>query len=244
MERVNNGPKISIITVVFNGEHTIEKTIQSVLSQSYSNIEYIIIDGSSTDKTMEIISKYKDRVAKVISEPDKGIYDAINKGIKISKGDLIGIINSDDWYEDEALKIIVESYDPSIDIYHGYLRVVKDGKEYSVYRNSEKFLDEKMISHPTCFISRDMYKKLGNYSLKYNYSSDFELMLRAKNIGAKFKSIDAIIANFSLGGVSGEPKAVLETISIRREFGLPYKAHTTVIAYLAVLISKIKKIAK
>ena len=105
-----SSPLVSIITVVFNGERFIEKTINSVISQTYKNIEYIIIDGGSTDKTLDIIRQYEDRIDYWISEPDNGIYNAMNKGIKLSRGKLIGLINSDDWYMENAVETVVARY--------------------------------------------------------------------------------------------------------------------------------------
>ena len=101
---MNNSPLISIITVSYNAVKTIEDTITSVLNQTYSNIEYIIIDGASTDGTLEVIKKYQDDISIIVSEPDKGIYDAMNKGIERANGELIGIINADDWYEANAVE--------------------------------------------------------------------------------------------------------------------------------------------
>lgn len=104
--------KVSIITVCYNSQATIENTIKSVISQTHSDIEYIIVDGKSGDNTLEIVNKYQDKIAKVISEPDQGIYDAMNKGIKVATGDIVGILNSDDYYVDsEVVSHIVKAFD-------------------------------------------------------------------------------------------------------------------------------------
>ena len=104
--------KISIVTVTLNSEKTLERTIKSVLGQNYSDVEYIIIDGGSTDGTLNIIEKYKDKISKVISEKDNGLYDAMNKGIKLSTGDIVGILNSDDFfYNEEVLSIVANSFE-------------------------------------------------------------------------------------------------------------------------------------
>lgn len=110
MEENNKAPLISIITVVYNGEKYLEQTIQSVINQTYKNIEYIVIDGGSTDGTLDIIKKYEEHISYWVSESDKGLYDAMNKGIGVAKGELIGMINSDDWYELEAVEIMAEAY--------------------------------------------------------------------------------------------------------------------------------------
>lgn len=115
-------PLVSIITVVFNGEKYLEQTILSVLNQTYSNIEYIIIDGGSSDATLDIINKYTDKIDYWVSEPDSGIYDAMNKGISLATGQLIGIINSDDWYELDAVEEIVRAYKDGSTIIYGFMR--------------------------------------------------------------------------------------------------------------------------
>ena len=112
-------PLISVVTITFNSEKTVEETIRSVVSQDYPNLEYIIIDGGSTDSTLQIVDRYRDRIALVQSEPDKGISDAFNKGILKASGEIIGIINSDDLLSEGALKAIADNYDPSIDVYSG-----------------------------------------------------------------------------------------------------------------------------
>ena len=115
-------PKISIITICYNSEAHLEEAILSVVNQAYKNKEYIIIDGGSTDKTLSIIEKYRNKIDYFVSEPDKGISDAFNKGIKVATGDMIGIINSDDKLEKDALQMVAESYEDSVDLSRGILR--------------------------------------------------------------------------------------------------------------------------
>ena len=112
-------PKISIVTITFNSENTVEETIKSVISQDYSNLEYIIIDGASTDRTLEVVNKYRDRIARIVSEPDKGISDAFNKGIRYATGDVIGIINSDDILLPGALQAVAAAYEEGVGVYRG-----------------------------------------------------------------------------------------------------------------------------
>ncbi len=123
-------PLVSIITVCLNSEKTIEQTIQSVINQTYPNIEYIIIDGKSTDRTLEIIDKYKGKISILVSESDEGIYDAMNKGLKLATGELIGIINSDDWYESDAVETIVNSFlaDRNVQVIYGNMDVYDQDK--------------------------------------------------------------------------------------------------------------------
>jgi glycosyltransferase involved in cell wall biosynthesis len=212
-------PLISIITVVFNTVKTIEQTISSVLNQPYENLEYIIIDGGSTDGTLDIIKKYDDRIDFWISEADKGIYDAMNKGISYAKGELIGIINSDDWYEPDIISYIAEIYKKSDQntVIHGMLRNYKDDKFYSIKGNSIRVLKYDMIQHPTCFVSKSIYQQFGMYDLKYKYSADYDLVLRYVNSGIQFKFIEQVIANFRIGGISFKFKAQSEKYRILKK---------------------------
>ena len=218
-------PKFSIITVCFNSEKTIERTIISVLSQSYQDFEYIIVDGASTDGTLSIIKKYKKKYPdkiKLISEKDSGIYDAMNKGIRSASGNLIGIVNSDDYYEADALKNISETYDgEKYEIVYGMLRTIKEGKEVSVYIKNHQWIDEDMITHPTCFVTKEVYEDFGTYSLEYRYSADYEFMLRMnRNSQVVFKPIYKIISNFSLDGASSSIKGYVDTLKLKYSYRL------------------------
>lgn len=218
----NLSPKISIITVSYNSVATIEDTIVSVLNQKYTNYEYIIIDGGSNDGTVEIIKKYEDKIFFWISEPDQGIYDAMNKGLEIAKGEIIGILNSDDWYEDKTLENVVKYYNiyPKVDIFHGLLKFInKEGITDSIVGHDSLFLKDGMIEHPTCFIKKAIYLKVGNFSLLYKSASDFEWMLRAKNAGAIFFLIPEILTNFRRGGMSDSFLSGLETLKIQKKYG-------------------------
>ncbi len=179
--------KVSIITVCFNSEKTIENSIQSVLNQTYSNIEYIIIDGGSTDHTIDIIHKYTSHISKFISEPDKGIYDAMNKGLKLATGDIVAILNSDDFYIDISIIDSVVSYfksNSTDSVYGDIIYVNKENVKKTVrYWKSKKF---KLGSfqfgwhppHPTFFVKNEVYKKYGYFNLEFQLAADFELMLR------------------------------------------------------------------
>ena len=156
--------RVSIITVSFNSKATIEDTILSVLSQGHKNIEYIVVDGGSTDGTLEIISKHKNRIARVVSEPDKGMYDAINKGIRLATGDIIGLLHSDDVYiSEEVIGNIVDEFRGGVDsVYADLVYVKRDNTEKVVrYYDSSAFDVSKfaygwMPAHPTCFFKKNM----------------------------------------------------------------------------------------
>ena len=220
MEKV----KISIITPCYNSEKTIERTIESVLNQTYDNFEYIIIDGSSSDGTMNMVKKYhrdSQKKMKYLSEPDKGIYDAINKGIKLSTGELIGIVNSDDWYENNALEKVVNEYQKDkYQVIYGMLRVFDKGDFCQIYINNHKFLPYQMITHPTCFISKNVYNDFGSYSLDYKSASDYDFLLRLYQTNKVcFSPIFEILSNFSLGGISSSNIGKKETLSVLFEKG-------------------------
>lgn len=215
----------SIITVCFNSEKTIERTIQSMLCQECQDYEYLVVDGASADGTMEIVRQYEPLFQgkmKWISEPDQGIYDAMNKGIRISRGDLIGIVNSDDYYEPDALSKIAQAYDGyDYSVIYGLLRTVSLGKEVMVYLKNHECLNQDMIAHPACFVSRNIYEKYGVYSLKYPYSADYEFMLRIKAMQeVRFIETYELISNFSLDGASGSVKAYRDTLRLQHDYHL------------------------
>jgi len=179
--------KISIITVVLNNAECIEECIKSVLDQTYKNIEYIVVDGGSTDGTVEIIKKYENKIAKWISEPDRGIYDAMNKGIKLATGEIVGMLNSDDFYasNDVISTVVKEFQKKNVDSVFADLVFVKrdDINKIVRYYKSSNFSPKKfgygwMPAHPTFFAKREVYEKYGVFKLKYKIAADYELLLR------------------------------------------------------------------
>ncbi len=204
---MNKKPLITIITVCKNSERTIEKTIKSVINQKYQNIEYILIDGKSDDKTLTKIKKYKKKIKKIICEKDRGIYDAFNKGLKFAKGDLIGFVNSDDILVKNSLNILVKYFInyPEKDFFFGAVKKnweIRYGyKPWKIY-----FMWGFYSSHSTgFFIKKKAAKKLGNYNLKYKYSADYDYFYRMivhhkfKGIGTKKNELFGI---FKSGGYS------------------------------------------
>lgn len=179
--------KVSIITAVMNGKGTIRETIESVLGQEYKNIEHIIIDGNSTDGTLEMIAGYKDQIAKTISEPDQGIYDALNKGIRISSGNIIGILHAGDLYaHDRVIERVVEGFEKNNgEGCYGDLQYVhrNDPNKVIRYWKSSPYRDGKfkfgwMPPHPTFFVKREIYEKYGVFDKEFRIAGDYELMLR------------------------------------------------------------------
>lgn len=219
--------RISIITVCLNSEKTIEQTIQSVINQNYDDLEYIIIDGKSTDKTLSIVDGYRKNIAVVRSEVDSGVYDAMNKGISIATGDIIGIINSDDWYEPHLFREIQKSFrESNVDVVHGKLNSVdKDGKiETHETGDMEEIRYTMNIYHPTLFVKKEAYEKYGVFDLKYKIAADYDFVLRLYVNGAKFLYLDRIFTNYRLGGLSDENN--LECAEEVKEISQKYLSYT------------------
>jgi glycosyltransferase involved in cell wall biosynthesis len=195
MTVLNRKPTVSIITVCYNSEKTIEDTIQSVISQDYPSIEYIVVDGKSTDKTLDIISKYEANISKRISEPDKGIYDAMNKGISMAQGDIIGILNSDDIFASATIvSDVVNAFisDPAIDAVYGNITYFKDG-----------FPNKSVRTWITKPYYAGFYDTIGTYFPEFKITSDYEFMLRAFKIhGYKPHYLNKFIVNMRMGGAS------------------------------------------
>lgn len=179
--------KVSIITVSFNSENTIRDTICSVLNQTYKNIEYIIVDGNSNDNTLNIVRSYKNKIAHIVSEPDEGIYDAMNKGIKLATGDIIGILNSDDLYAgEEVIETVVNFFqEKNVESVYGDIMYVDFHDLNKVVRfwksneyNRKLFYFGWHPPHPAFFVKREVYEKYGNFRTDLKIASDYEIMLR------------------------------------------------------------------
>lgn len=227
INRVNHMQDIlvSIITVCYNSEKTIRQTMDSVLKQTYSNIEYIVVDGASTDGTLEIIEEFKSQFGvrmRCISESDSGIYDAMNKGIRMATGEVIGIINSDDYYELNAIEKVVRAYNKGgCAVLYGEMRTWIDGKEESVWIGSPEFLGKRMIAHPACFVTKNTYDKYGVFDTRYCSVADYDLMLRYKKCREiQFVPIYEVLANFRSGGMCSTQKAFFELLDLQVRYGM------------------------
>lgn len=202
---MNTKPKISIITITYNSVRFIERAIKSILEQNYDNLEYIIVDGGSTDGTLDIIKKYENHITKWISEPDKGISDAFNKGIQLATGDIIGIINSDDGLLPGALQVLNDAYEASVDVYRGKVLLWKEDTDVKVIEKPSMHFDfsgMNNISHQSTFITKKAYMQYGVYDELCKWVMDYDLLLRYEHAGAKFKYIDEVLAFYSLAGVT------------------------------------------
>lgn len=195
-------PLVSIVTIVYNGANYLEQTIQSVLQQTYPRTEYIIIDGGSRDGSIEIIEQYKDSLAYWISEPDRGVSDAYNKGIRQAKGEIIGLINADDWYEPGTIEKIVKAF-VNADVVYGDMRYWKNDEKDMIVEGNHRYLPYEMsVNHPTVFVKSECYKEHGLFETDYNYAMDYDLVLRLKLKGCVFVHVPEVLANMRWGGLS------------------------------------------
>lgn len=206
--------KVSIITTTYNSASTIEHTIQSVLNQSYTNIEYIIIDGLSTDGTLDILNRYRDRLYAIVSEKDGGIYDALNKGIALATGDVIGILHSDDFYTgSDVIENVADTFnrDKCDGLYADLFYVDKDDtnkikrKWHSGNYSDGAFLNGWMPPHPTFFVKKELYNKYGKFNLQFATAADYELMLRfIHKHKIKLSYLNKFIVKMRVGGKSND----------------------------------------
>lgn len=208
----NKTLKVSIITVTFNSSKTILDTVKSVLSQTYPNIEYIIVDGDSTDDTLQKIQPYADQIAKIVSEEDKGMYDGLNKGIQLATGDIVGILNSDDFYADKEViaEVVQKMKSECSEALYGDLDYVDSIKTDKIIRHWKSgnyqegdFLKGWMPPHPTFFVMKSIYQQYGKFSLALYSAADYELMLRfIHKHRIKLSYLERVIVKMRVGGMS------------------------------------------
>lgn len=206
--------KVSIITITYNSSKTLDAAIKSVLEQTYDNIEYIIVDGQSDDNTVEIIKSYGDRISKYVSERDNGIYDAMNKGISLAKGEIVGFINSDDRLNsNDCVAEIVKIFQIyNSDVVYGdkvYTQQNKSSKVTRYWRageyNKANFKNGWMPPHLSTYIKRELYEKYGKFRTDFKIAADYELMFRFMyKYNAKSKYLPKVIARMRVGGISNK----------------------------------------
>lgn len=244
-ERIN----FSIITVCFNAEKTIKRTIDSICSQNYKNYEYIIVDGKSTDNTLSIVKEYTKQNSniRVISEVDKGIYDAMNKGISLSKGEWILFINADDWLEDNILTYlskIIEDNEHIDCIYGNINRILDDKRIIRSVPSSD--IEHDMVKgmpmfHQGMLVKKQIYKSLGMFDLNFKIAGDWDFVCRLIKSNYNLKYVDEVISNFSCGGASSKSH-ILERHRVRKKNNL-YKFLDKNI-FIEILVSIKRKIVK
>jgi glycosyltransferase involved in cell wall biosynthesis len=251
-----NNIKISIITVVWNNESTIKDAINSVLGQIYKNIEYIIIDGASTDGTIDIVKSYGDKITKFISEPDKGLYDAMNKGIQLATGDIVGILNSDDFYIDEFVieKVVRTFKEEKVDSVFADLVFVKaDNLDKTVrYYDSGKFNPSKlaygwMPAHPTFFVKREFYERYGVFRTDLKIAADFDILARFLfTHKLSYHYMQEVLVKMRVGGVStgGFKSKILlnkEVLQVCEENGIETNIFKILLKYPQKVLEILKK---
>lgn len=210
VSKAENGLKFTVVTVTFKAEDVLSKTIESVLNQTYAPYEYLIIDGLSPDKTVEIAEGYKDAFAEkgiryqIISEKDNGIYNAMNKGVKLATGQFLSFLNAGDWYELDALENINAFYNEEpFDLTYGGLHYINpDGSVTNKMSKLDKFpVSSRHWNHPSMFLKTKIYKKYG-FDESFKAYADFELYVKLRKTKAKIRVIDKVITNFVADGVS------------------------------------------
>ena len=240
--------KISIITVCYNSAATIEKTIKSLMAQTYRDIEYIVVDGDSNDSTLDIVKKYENQITKWISEPDNGLYDAINKGIAFATGDIIGVLNSDDIFTDNyVLENIAKFHlENSIDASVG--NIMQFNKNQKIVRkySAENWRPDKlkmgfMPAHPAIFFKRDLFEKFGYYHIDFISGADYELIIRfflVHKITWKFSNITT--TSMLIGGISSSGYKSYKLIS--KEIKKALELNNIQFSYFKVLLRVIWKL--
>jgi glycosyltransferase involved in cell wall biosynthesis len=227
---INNSPLISIITVVLNGEDVLEETILSVIKQTYQNIQYIVVDGNSKDNTVNIIKKFNRSIDQWISKDDHGIYDAMNTGASMAKGDLIGFLNAGDTLFPETIYDLALGFqEKNFDYSFGSI-VVEDkfGRKLGINEpvddiNQNNFFIMPMPSpHMGVYMKKNLFHKLNGYDLKFSLSADYDLLLRSINLSKKVWFFKSPVGTFKVGGVSGSFKTHLENYMVHRKHSVAF----------------------
>jgi glycosyltransferase involved in cell wall biosynthesis len=213
-------PLVSIITIVFNGDKHLQQTIDSVIHQTYPNIQYVIVDGGSTDRTLDIIRMNENKIFKWISEKDEGIADAFNKGIQMCSGEIIGLVNSDDWLESDAVELAVKNIGDA-DVVYGQVQFWINEKPAKLNKSDHTKLRLGMtVAHPASFVRRNVYEKWGGFKKRYRVAMDYDLFLRFLHRDVVFKGVPKVFSNMRSGGVSDNRwlLGIREEITIKDEY--------------------------
>lgn len=222
-------PLISIVTVCLNSKKTISRTINSLLNQTNRSFEYIVVDGGSTDGTVELITSFEPFFRKYSiafrweSVKDNGIYDAMNKGITLSKGTFVALLNSDDWYDSDTIENVINTFadNPDIGVFHGIVKFWKNDYFHTLHGASEHFIENGSFPpHSTCFIKKKVYDLIGPYDTSFPIAADYDMLIRIKKAGVKFFNIEKVLCNFSMHGASSTRPLSIDVISIQKKHGL------------------------
>lgn len=217
--------KISIIMVTYNAEKTIENSLLSLIKQDYKEKEIILIDGASTDRTMEIVKKYRDKITYLVSEPDNGIYFAMNKGISVAMGDFISFLSSGDFYvNNHVISETVKKILPETEVYFGnlFLQIDKKWRKWKSDKSLEKLYSRCSVGSPSSFVRKHIFEKFGSFDERYRCSGDYEFWLRLYTNHVKFQIGDQYMILMSDGGISSDPRKVAykEDREIVKKYGV------------------------
>ena len=242
-EQKSDIPFFTIITVVRNGAPTLQRCINSIASQTFRDFEYLVVEGASTDETLEIAKANSSSIDLLISEEDNGLYFAMNKGIEQARGKYIGILNSDDAYFPETLQTVwnLLKNNPESDVAYGAMEYFSlPGKAFFIHIDE---LPRHMIYHPTCFVSRNSYRRNGLFNTEYRVAADYELMFRLFKGKEKFLGTESVLAIFSEGGISAELRfcSILETSEIQAKYNLEsrFKKSVKLIRMITVTYARV-----
>ena len=247
-EASSEAPLVSVITVVYNGAETLEKCMLSVFEQSYSSVEYIVVDGGSKDGTTALLEKHDAKIDYWVSEPDKGIYNAMNKGLALATGEIISILNADDRYLPDTLTQVVSKFKvSSCDIVYGNTKKVKviDGQEYGdILRPNFDLMPRNMgLIHPSTFLRRKVYDEVGNFNETYKISADYDLLLRVYLKNYQFEYLDETLTVFAVGGASNlSCQSYVEGYEIVKSHGTGHHEGMKVLLRKCQRKSRLKKI--
>ena len=241
--------KISIITSVWDNKETIKDAIDSVLSQTYKNIEYIVVDGASSDGTIEIVQRYRDKITKFVSEKDSGIYDGLNRGISLATGDVVAFLHSDDIYANHTIiKEIAQQFesDESLDGIYGDLVYTPKSDTNKVLRywkskNFDSTLLAKgwMPAHPTLFLKKEVYDKYGKFDLDFKIAADYDFMLRVLKNGINVKYLPKVLYKMRVGGESNKS---IKNIMLKSKEDLKALKKNNVGGIFTLIIKNLSKI--
>ena len=225
--------KVSLITVSYNAASVIQTCIESVLAQDYPDIEYLIIDGASMDGTVELVQSYGDRITRFVSEPDKGIYDAMNKGIQLGTGDIVGLLNADDLYANDQIisRVVQEFQSKQVDTVYGDLVYIQDNNLDQIVRyfpgvdfHPNKLRKGMMPPHPTFFVKRELYEQFGMFDTQYKIVADFDLMVRLFHTHqVSYSYIPEVLVKMRSGGASTQ--GIKSTLTINQEMLHSCRSH-------------------
>jgi glycosyltransferase involved in cell wall biosynthesis len=243
--------KVSIVTVAYNAAKTIGDTIASVASQTYGDVEYIVVDGGSTDGTMDIVKQHRDKIAKFVSESDNGIYDAMNKGLGLATGDIVGFLNADDMYVGRGVidRVVDAFLEPSVQACYGDLVYVDAVDTEAVVRywksneyRSGLFARGWVPAHPTFFARRGVYEKWGRFDLRFKLAADFEIMARfLSKFGVKARYVPEVLVKMRMGGatnrtISNIVKQNIEIYRAAKKNGIRFSPFTFVLGRLLLRV--------